>query len=136
MQRPDLLRDEQFATREARLAHQDELDAQVATWTKTLDPFRIEAMLQARGVSAGAVSSMHEVYKDSQFAHQGHFVELEHPTYGHTTVEGSRFRLSRTPAQVNRCAPTLGRDNQYVLETILGYSEEKISELAVAGALE
>lgn len=136
MQRPDLLSDERFVTLEARLAHQDELEAQVSAWTKTLDPFRIEAMLQARGVSAGAVSTTHEVYKDSQFTHRGHFVELEHPTYGHTTVEGSRFRLSRTPAQVNRCAPTLGRDNQYVLETILGYSEEKISELAVAGALE
>ena len=30
MQRPDLLRDERFVTREARLAHQDELDAQIS----------------------------------------------------------------------------------------------------------
>jgi crotonobetainyl-CoA:carnitine CoA-transferase CaiB-like acyl-CoA transferase len=38
------------------------------------------------------------------------------------TVEGSRFKLSRTPARVERAGPTLGRDNQYVLETILGAS--------------
>ena len=62
-------------------------------------------------------------------------VELEHPTYGTTPVEGSRFRLLRTPAVVAGPAPTLGRDNQWVLETLLGYDAERVTELVVAGAL-
>jgi len=136
MQRPELTRDTRFATREARLTHQDELDAIIGAWTTQHDPYRVEAMLQARGVSAGAVSTMHEAYKDPQLTHRNHFIQLDHPTYGTTTIEGSRIRLSRTPAQVQRCAPTLGRDNQYVLEQILGYSEEKITKLVAAGALE
>ena len=136
MQRPELTRDTRFATREARLTHQDELDAIIGAWTTQHDPYRVEAMLQARGVSAGAVSTMHEAYKDPQLTHRNHFIQLDHPTYGTTTIEGSRIRLSRTPAQVQRCAPTIGRDNQYVLEQILGYSEEKITELVAAGALE
>jgi benzylsuccinate CoA-transferase BbsF subunit len=82
------------------------------------------------------VSTLHELHHDSQLVHRHHFVQLDHPTHGTTTVEGSRFQLSRTPAQIKRSAPTLGRDNQYVLGTILGYSEGQITELVAAGALE
>jgi crotonobetainyl-CoA:carnitine CoA-transferase CaiB-like acyl-CoA transferase len=63
-------------------------------------------------------------------------VQLTHPKYGETTVEGSRFRLSRTPATITGSAATVGKDNQYVLETLLGYSEERITELVAAGILE
>ena len=38
--------------------------------------------------------------------------------------------------QIDRPGPTFGRDNQYVLETILGYSEERIADLVVAGVLQ
>ena len=136
MERPDLLHDERFVTMVARLAHQDLLDEQIASWTKERDLFQAEAMLQAQGIPASAVRPMHELSQDPQLVHRGHFVQLTHPTHGTTTVEGSRFRLSRTPAQVTGAAATLGRDNQYVLETILGYSEERITELVAAGVLE
>jgi benzylsuccinate CoA-transferase BbsF subunit len=52
-----------------------------------------------------------------------------------TTVEGSRFKLSRTPACIERAGPTLGRDNRYVLETILGYHPERIAEIEALGVL-
>ncbi|HEV8711770.1 MAG TPA: CoA transferase [Candidatus Binatia bacterium] len=136
MGRPDLLRDERCATPSGRLAQQAELDAQVAAWTKDQDLFHAEAALQAHGVPASAVRTLHELSTDPQLVHRGHFVELAHPTHGKTTVEGSRFRLSRTPAQISGSAATLGRDNQYVLQTILGYSEEQITELVAAGVLE
>jgi crotonobetainyl-CoA:carnitine CoA-transferase CaiB-like acyl-CoA transferase len=32
-------------------------------------------------------------------------------------------------------APSLGQDNQHVLETILGYDETQITELVASGAL-
>ena len=61
---------------------------------------------------------------------------LEHPIHGTTTVEGSHFRLSRTPARVERAAPTFGRDNYEVLSDILGYDADRIAELAAAAVLE
>jgi benzylsuccinate CoA-transferase BbsF subunit len=73
--------------------------------------------------------------RDPQLLHRGHFVEVPHEIHGTTVVEGSRFKLSRTPARIERAGPTFGRDNQYVLETILGYSEEKITDLVIAGVL-
>jgi benzylsuccinate CoA-transferase BbsF subunit len=136
MERSDLLDDSRFASMADRLAHQAALDPPIASWTKERDLFTLEAHLQAHGVPANAVRSLHELAADPQLLHRGHFAQLTHPKYGTTTVEGSRFCLSRTPAQVTGAAPTIGRDNQYILETILGYSEERITELAAAGVLE
>jgi benzylsuccinate CoA-transferase BbsF subunit len=134
--RPEFVTDDRFSTLTARLAHQDELDEAIAAWTKTQDRFQAEVLLQARGVPAGAVRTIHELYADPQLVHRTHFVRLDHATLEAITVEGSRFRLSRTPAQVRTSAPTFGRDNQHVLESILGYKEEQITELVAAGALE
>ena len=136
MERPELLRDERFATAAARLAHQDELDTIVAEWTQGREAEEAEATLQAVAVPASVVQNSSEMYADPQLAHRGHFVEVEHPTHGAITVEGSHFRLSRTPAKFARSAPTLGQDNQYVLETLLGYSTERIGELVAEGVLE
>lgn len=129
MQRLDLADDERFATLSARLARQDELDAMLTAWTRQRDAHEIETLLQARGIPASAVQTMYDLYDDPQLAHRGHFVALDHPMHGTTTVEGSRFTLSRTPARIERAGPTLGRDNRYVLESILGYSPERTAEL-------
>ncbi len=55
--------------------------------------------------------------------------------HGATTVEGSRFVLSRTPAAVDGPAPSYGADNDYVLREILGYDDERVTALVAAGAL-
>jgi len=44
--------------------------------------------------------------------------------------------MSRTPPQVARSAPSFGRDNDLVLREILGYDDQRVAELAIAGALE
>src|SRR4029079_3080656 len=79
MQRPELTRDTRFATREARLTPQDELDAIIGAWTTQHDPYRVEAMLQARGGSAGWGRTIPEAYKDPQLTHRNHFIQLDHP---------------------------------------------------------
>jgi crotonobetainyl-CoA:carnitine CoA-transferase CaiB-like acyl-CoA transferase len=126
--------DARFATAAQRLKRREEIDAIVAQWTRSLDAQQAQALLQARGVPAHEVQNSAELYRDPQMQHRGHFVPLEHPTLGTFTVEGPRAQLSRTPGEVRRPAPTLGQHNNYVLQTLLGYDEERISELAVAGA--
>lgn len=136
MGRPELANDARFATRTARLASQDELDSLIADWTRQHDMLEAEARLQAQRIPASALRSVRDLYDDPQLQQRQHFVDLSHPKHGTTTVEGSRFKFSRTPARVEGAAPTLGRENAYVLETILGYSQERITELVAAGVLE
>ncbi len=69
-----------------------------------------------------------------QLLGRAHFATIEHPTHGTTTVESARFLLSETPTCVAGPAPESGADNDHVLAQILGYDEERVTELVVAGA--
>ncbi len=129
MQRPDLLPDARFAMANQRLAYRTDLDAILSSWTCQHDAHALEALLQAHGIAASAVLTMDELYRDPQLAHRSHLIEISHPIHTTTTVEGSRFELSDTPAQITRAAPILGCDTRYVLETFLGYSPGQIRGL-------
>jgi crotonobetainyl-CoA:carnitine CoA-transferase CaiB-like acyl-CoA transferase len=134
--RPELAREPRFATAPGRRAASAELDALLCAFTRALPMEEVEARLQEVGVPASAVQNSPECWRDPQLRHRGHFLRVAHPTHEASFVEGSRFLLSRTPAHVEGPAPTLGADTHAVLTGILGYDDEKIAELAIAGALE
>jgi len=136
IERPELASDERYATLAARVEWQDKLDELIGAWTRDREPIEVERVLQARGVPCSVVETSPDLFADQQLNHRGHFVGVEHPIHGRILVEGSRFKLSRTPAQYARSGPTMGRDNQYVLSELLGYSDARIAELVAAGALE
>ncbi|MDH3678541.1 MAG: CoA transferase [Acidimicrobiia bacterium] len=119
-----------------RQAKEDELDDRIAGWSAGQDGGALEATLQAAGVAAHRVQSSDALAADPQLAHRDHFVEVEHADHGSIYVEGSRFSLSRTPAQITQGGPTLGQHTFDVLMGILGYDEDRIAEIAVAGVLE
>ena len=135
MKNEELARDARYASVAGRLEHREAIDSSIADWSRTLNRGAIESRLQSHGVPAHQVQNSADAYADPQFTHRGHFVALDHPSLGKFTVEGPRAKLSRTPAAVRRAAPSLGQDNQHVLERILGYDEARISELVASGAL-
>jgi crotonobetainyl-CoA:carnitine CoA-transferase CaiB-like acyl-CoA transferase len=130
---PGLAQNPRFQTFAGRQADRAALDLAISEWSRHLDPHLIERTLQAVGVAAHTVQNTFDLAADSQLAHRDHFVEVSHGTLGKTSVENSRFKLSRTPARVTRGAPALGEYNQYVMGQLLGYSEDRVSELAVEG---
>jgi crotonobetainyl-CoA:carnitine CoA-transferase CaiB-like acyl-CoA transferase len=134
--RPALADDARYATAAARLARRDELEGLMAELTAPLAMEEVERRLQAAGVPAHAVQNSPEAVRDPQLAARGHFLRVPHPARGESIVEASRFRLSRTPARTDAPAPSFGDSTQWVLESVLGYDDERIAELAIAGALE
>jgi crotonobetainyl-CoA:carnitine CoA-transferase CaiB-like acyl-CoA transferase len=135
MNNQDLARDPRYASAAGRLEHRDTIDSSIAKWSRALERGAIESRLQSHRIPVHQVQNSADAYTDPQFVHRGHFVALEHHALGKFTVEGPRAKLSRTPAAVRRAAPSLGQDNQHVLETILGYDEAQVTELAASGAL-
>ena len=111
------------------MAHRAKLDDILSSWTRQYEAQTLEAVLQAHGIAASAVLTMEDLYSDPQLLHRSHFIELSHPIHLTTTVEGSRFQLSDTPAHIVRSAPILGCDTSSVLTTILGYDSEQIEKL-------
>ena len=128
--------DESLATVDARRLRQDELDRRIGEWTVTQDERSIEATLVAAGVAAHVVQNSPECWSDPQLTHRHHFVRADHASLGELVVEGSRFKLSRTPADLRRAGPELGEHNVHVLETVLGYGPDQIADVFASMAME
>lgn len=124
-----------YAAAAARREHADRLDTLLAAWTEGTSAAAVEAQLQALGIAAHRVSTSADMLADPQLVHRGHYVEVPHLQFGRTVVEGSRFRLSATPARVDRAAPVYGQHNEQVLRDLLGYGEPQIAALRASGAL-
>jgi crotonobetainyl-CoA:carnitine CoA-transferase CaiB-like acyl-CoA transferase len=135
MEQAELADDPRYRTSVNRQQECTALDLLIGAWTRQFEPQTVERKLQARGVAAHTVQNNFDMVADPQLAHRDHFVQVAHHTLDQTPIENSRFRLLRTPAQITRGAPTLGEHNQYVLEQLLGYNEECITQLAVEGVL-
>jgi crotonobetainyl-CoA:carnitine CoA-transferase CaiB-like acyl-CoA transferase len=135
MERAELGADRRYASLDRRQRASAELDKLIGEWTARRPPRETERHLQELGVPAYAVQNAGEIASDPQVIHRGQLVEVPHPLTGTMWVENSRYKLMRTPALVERPGPTLGQHTQYVLEEILGYSEDRVSQLAMDGAL-
>ena len=125
--------DARFAMLQGRRAHQDEIDRQLASWTREFGAWYLMAGLQGVGVPAGVVQSVHDVLRDPQLAHRRHFVTIEHPVLGPLVHERSGFRLASHPGGFERPAPRLGEHTEDVLGEILGLAPERIRELGARG---
>jgi len=126
----------EYATVLARRENEDHLDDLIGQWTQKLTAEEVTEKLQAAGVSAGPVSKSSDLMSDPQLKHRESFVTLEHPEIGPHYYRPHGFKLSRTPEKLERPAPCLGEHNEYVLKELLGMSDEEISKVVVAEALE
>ena len=124
-----MMDDAALTTLAGRQQHEDHLEAAISAWTTTRVALEVEQLLQADGIPAHVAVSSAEFCKDPQIQHLGHIIQLPHPHGGTQVIEASRFRLSETPAQIARPAPTFGRDNHHVLKVFAGYDETKIAAL-------
>lgn len=132
---PALATDVRWRDAPGRRRNAEALDARLAAWTATQDAHGCAERLQAAGIPASVVATSADLVRDPQLAARGHFVRVAHPHHGRTTVEGPRALLSLTPGRVPGPAPAFGADNDWVLREVLGYDDERITALVVAGAL-
>ena len=86
------------------------------------------------GIWAGPVYSYQDLVDDPQIAHNGTFVEYEHPTEGLVKTPGFPYKFSATPPRIDRGAPLVGEHSTEVL-TELGVSAEQIAALFESGAV-
>ncbi|MEP7215216.1 MAG: CoA transferase [Anaerolineaceae bacterium] len=134
IERTDLLTDPRFTSGRLRIAHADELDAEIATWTRRQTKFEAMRILCEGGVAASAIYDTMEVLHDPHLRARGFIDEVAHPVEGTITLMRSPLRMSRSEVPL-RAAPLLGADTSTVLATELGMSEDAIEALRAAGAI-
>jgi crotonobetainyl-CoA:carnitine CoA-transferase CaiB-like acyl-CoA transferase len=120
---------------EERQTRRVELDDVIATWTCQHPPDVVQVRLQAAGVAAHDVQNSTQCFADPQLAHRRHFRRVPHPLHGDTFVEGPNAAYSRTTPYPAWAGPTVGQHNEAVLRDILGYDDDMIAELVIAGAV-
>ncbi|MEE9560160.1 MAG: CoA transferase [Acidiferrobacterales bacterium] len=136
MGQPGLALDPKFATNEARVKHQDELDAIIGRWTRVRRRYDIMQKCQAAGIVAAVVQSAEDrVEYDPQLHHREIFPIINHPELGDFPYEGYPVKMSRTPAFVHGRAPTLAEHNQYVYGELLGMDAAEIVGLRERGVI-
>lgn len=133
--RPAWATDPKLATLAGRKASEDELEAQLAGWTRERTPEEVMAALQRAGVEAGVVATFRDLHADPQLAHRRHFRTMQHAVIGEHLVEALGYRLSATPEEIARPGPLLGEHGARVYREILGLSDEEIESLTREGVL-
>jgi crotonobetainyl-CoA:carnitine CoA-transferase CaiB-like acyl-CoA transferase len=86
---------------------------------------------QAAGIPTGPIKTVPEALADEHARARQMVVEVDHPVIGRMKTLGVPVKLSETPGEVTRAAPTLGQHNDEIL-TELGYTPEEIHELGDA----
>jgi crotonobetainyl-CoA:carnitine CoA-transferase CaiB-like acyl-CoA transferase len=134
------LADPRFATVTARMAHHDDLDAALSSWTRGSEPYKLMLKLQAAGVPAGVCQTAGDrCDNDPQLRHLGWLTELTGTRIGRWPLAEVPVRMSRTPPYLggrpDRAAPLYGEDNTAILTGLLGLSEAEVAELTEQGVL-
>jgi len=125
-----------LATLEGRLAHIDALDADLDRWTRGHDRYALAERLQALGIPAAAVARPSErMDHDANTEAWGLWPTVEHAAMGEVRVDGMPVHLSETDWVIDRGAPLLGADNDYVFGEILGLSDTEIAGLRNEGVI-
>jgi len=120
-------------SRSERYANADLLESIIGLWTQSHTAKNVELKLQDIGVPSAVLLRGKNATDDQQLKYREHFVTVPHPIHGTTIVEGSRFKLSRTPAILNRPAPMFGEHNAIIMSEFLKYDDAKIALLAESG---
>ena len=96
----------------------------------------VAEVLQAAGIEAVPVEDFGDVHSDPQVAHREHFVALTHPFLGDGLYERNGIRLSDAPSGYDRSGPTLGQDQDWVLDDLLGLTTAVRDALAADGVFD
>ena len=127
MHEPDLAT--RYPDGHSRQANSRQVDAIVANWTRPQEARKLEAQLGDRGVAAFKSLSSIDLVSDEHLWNRGFYTHVTDNKQRSIPIVGAPWRLSATPAVIQRAAPTLGEHNDYVLGELLGLSAQERQRL-------
>ncbi len=133
--RPELARDERYATNPARVANRKELVAVLEEVIRGRDSHDWLGALEAVGVPCGPINDLAAVFADPQVQARNIRQDLPHPTQGSVPTVASPIRYSATPLVHDTAPPTLGQHTDAVLVDSLGLGEADIASLREKGVI-
>jgi crotonobetainyl-CoA:carnitine CoA-transferase CaiB-like acyl-CoA transferase len=137
MGRPELSTDPRFVDIPTRMAHLNELKAEISAWALTIkDPVHMEEIMAPYELAVGVLRSAREIC-DTDWAEARDVVaSVSDRGGGQVRIPNAPWRFSNSPEVGVRGEPRYrGEDNQRVLTELLGLTPEEIARLNADGVL-
>jgi formyl-CoA transferase len=130
--RDDLAADPALADNAGRVKRVEEIDAAIGAWTSKHEVTEVLAVLDQAAVPAGRIYTVEDIAADPHYLARGMLADVSMSDGSVLKVPGMVPKLSRTPGQHRRNAPSLGQDTDAVLLD-LGITADQISEMRKRG---
>ena len=129
-----LLNDPRFATNDARVAHNDLVDAALADaiGSRTLD--EMTRLFETHALTASPVYDIADITKDPHVVARGVLVDVPDAELGSVRMAAPTPRLAATPATIRSTGPSLGAHNRDV-DGALGLDEAELEALTRDGVI-
>ena len=134
LERPDLVRDERFATRDLRIKNYGELARVFAEIVATKPGAHWVNVLEENDVPFAPVNSIADVLDDPQVRHLRTFYRQRHPIEGEITAIHRPVLIDGGRDERALPAPALGEHTDAVLAE-LGYDQGEIAKLRAASVI-
>ncbi|MCX4144925.1 CaiB/BaiF CoA-transferase family protein [Paraburkholderia madseniana] len=135
IERPDLAEDERFQTNIGRAANREalvpELKREIGRRARRV---LLERLAQA-GIPCGEVLGLHEALTSKRATDAGLVTTQPHPEAGSTHVLAPPYRFDGARLPVRSAPPQLGEGTKDVLQSLLGLSDERLSQLMADGVV-
>ncbi len=136
MGKEGLVRDERFASHEARGRYQRELDEIISDWTRTLTIVEIERLMVNHAIPAGRIYRAPEMLNDPHFDARKAIVDVKTDTSGMLKMQNAFPFLSETPSTIRSPAPAeIGQHNAEIYGTLLGLDKAELEKLRQNGVI-
>lgn len=132
---PEWADDARFVDDTRRVLNRTALTAYIESMTITRPRAEWLAVFEAHEIPCGPINTYDQVFRDPQVLAREMVVTTDHPTLGRLRTLGSPIKMSATPPDSTRRAPSLGEHTREVLREV-GYDEAAIDALqATVGGL-
>ena len=126
--RPELADDPRYATVEARVPREAEIDEMMSAWTRTKTKHEVMKLVGDAGVPSGAVLDTKELIEDTNFDDRGIMQTMQHPKVGAYKMPAWPVRHNGKPPEV-KPSPLLGANTADVLREWLAKSDADVARL-------
>ncbi len=96
----------------------DRCRMEIARWMKDQNKSDVASRAQKLGVPLVPVNTMEDVFRSSQLEFRKFFTQIEHPSLGKLHYPTVPYRLSATPARIDKPAPLLGQHTDEVMREV------------------